>query len=227
MVRTAAEERAHWDATIYRAPFWTEDVWSPPEGWRRDLFLKEHRDIWEQGQRDSLAKIVPHVAAGLRPGGRVLDLGCGVGRVTIPMARLCPQAEIVGIDISPVAIERACDARDEAGVANATFLIGDGRTIPDVGPLDAAYSMLMFQHCEPETVRGYLDGLVGALKDYAPFRFQWTVGETHEPYAHDHPDSIVREWAGLLTLSGGSLEQDEQYPTWRWATLWREVRPLW
>src|SRR5688500_14231825 len=61
----------------------------------------EHRftDYWLQS--------LPEVAARLRAGGRMLDVGCGSGRVCLAFAKAFPQAEIVGIDPDEASIARA------------------------------------------------------------------------------------------------------------------------
>ena len=48
------------------------------------------------------------VEAGLSPGMRVLDIGCGPGDVSFLAASLVgPAGEVVGVDMSPAAIEVA------------------------------------------------------------------------------------------------------------------------
>jgi len=56
------------------------------------------------------------------PGRRVLDLGCGVGRHSIGLARL--GFELTGIDVSRYALDRAAGAADAAGV-RVDWLQGD------------------------------------------------------------------------------------------------------
>lgn len=61
----------------------------------------EHRftDYWLQA--------LPEVVAKLRAGGRMLDVGCGSGRVCAAFAKAFAQAEIVGIDPDEESIRRA------------------------------------------------------------------------------------------------------------------------
>jgi SAM-dependent methyltransferase len=66
--------------------------------------------------------------AGLRPGLRVLDVGCGCGDTTIELAtRVAPGGEALGIDISKPMLTRAMQQAKAAGVANARFEIADAQ----------------------------------------------------------------------------------------------------
>lgn len=67
--------------------------------------------------------------AGLRPGLRVLDVGCGCGDTTIELAnRVAPGGEVLGIDISAPMLTRAAQQARAATVANARFEIADAQT---------------------------------------------------------------------------------------------------
>lgn len=74
-------------------------------------------------------------ALALRPGMRVLDVGCGPGRHVHGLARL--GLEVVGIDISQRFVEVA--TRDAP--AGATFVRGDARQMPFDAEFDAAISL--------------------------------------------------------------------------------------
>ena len=56
-------------------------------------------------------------------GGAVLELGCGTGRVTIPLAQ--NGVEIVGLDIVPGMVERA---RQKSGEVSIEWILADVRT---------------------------------------------------------------------------------------------------
>jgi methyltransferase-like protein/SAM-dependent methyltransferase len=71
-----------------------------------------------------------HLAAvaalfGMEPGGleeaRVLEIGCAGGGNLLPVAAAYPGSTLVGVDVSPVQIERARDAVDALGLRNVSL----------------------------------------------------------------------------------------------------------
>jgi ubiquinone/menaquinone biosynthesis C-methylase UbiE len=68
--------------------------------------------------------LVEHFLGG---GGRVLDLGCGNGRVALALAAL--GYEVEGLDISPSMVEEARAAAEAAGI-DARFRVGDAVKLP-------------------------------------------------------------------------------------------------
>lgn len=76
-------------------------------------------------------------------GQRVLDVGCGFGDTTQQIAAMVgPNGEAVGVDAAHNFIEAATQEADEAGVANARFLVADVQTDPLGGPYDMAFSRM-------------------------------------------------------------------------------------
>ena len=74
----------------------------------------------------------------LRPGDRVLDLGCGTGRVSIAAA--AQAKEVVAIDRRPEAIAYASQQAEEANVDNIRFVEGEAvELLPGLGTFDAAF----------------------------------------------------------------------------------------
>ena len=67
--------------------------------------------------------------AGIAPGERVVDAGCGCGETTITLAtRVGSQGLVLGIDISTPMLERAAATARAAGVANVRFENADAQT---------------------------------------------------------------------------------------------------
>lgn len=79
---------------------------------------------------------------GLRPGQRVVDLGCGSGRTTLELAaRVGPGGEVVGADISAEMLARGRERAAQLGAGNVEFVHADVQ-VHDFGEarFDAAYS---------------------------------------------------------------------------------------
>jgi ubiquinone/menaquinone biosynthesis C-methylase UbiE len=73
--------------------------------------------------------------AGVRPGMRVLDVGCGPGRITLPAAqRVGANGEVVALDIQPAMLQRLQKKLEAQKVANVRLLhagAGEGKTEPE------------------------------------------------------------------------------------------------
>ena len=93
-------------------------------------------------------------SAGIHPrfGGRVLDFGCGLGRLTNALGRRFDTA--VGVDISPTMVDRA-QAQAPAGVS---FVVNrsDDLSQFDDSSFDFVYSNIVLQHVSNELQRAYL-----------------------------------------------------------------------
>lgn len=65
--------------------------------------------------------IVGHL--GLAPGMRALDIGCGPGRITIPLARAVgPSGRVIAVDVQPEMLGRVEAKARAAGLANISFV---------------------------------------------------------------------------------------------------------
>ncbi len=82
----------------------------------------------------------------VRPGCRVLDLGCGTGTLTIMLKQACPEATIVGLDGDP---EILAIAQAKAAAAGADIEFHHGMAFaPPFEPrsFDRVVSSLVFHH---------------------------------------------------------------------------------
>ncbi|MDR2359666.1 MAG: 23S rRNA (uracil(1939)-C(5))-methyltransferase RlmD [Oscillospiraceae bacterium] len=78
-------------------------------------------------QAEKLYKIAIDFAEVL-PGESVLDLYCGVGVITLLIARKC--ARVTGVEISAAAIQSAKENAALNGITNAEFIVGDAAKTP-------------------------------------------------------------------------------------------------
>jgi 2-polyprenyl-3-methyl-5-hydroxy-6-metoxy-1,4-benzoquinol methylase len=82
--------------------------------------------------------------AGIRPGMRVLDLGCGAGDVAFVAADLVgPGGFVVGVDRSPDALARARLRAGQHGLTQVQFVEGDIHDPVPGGPFDAIVERLV------------------------------------------------------------------------------------
>ena len=63
-------------------------------------------------------------AAGLKPGQKVLEVGCGPGFFTIPAAKIVGNEGVVyAVDVHPLAIERVKEKIERGGIKNITPIL--------------------------------------------------------------------------------------------------------
>src|SRR5947209_13130288 len=73
----------------------------------------------------------PTAFASLRPGETVVDLGCGGGLdVLLAAARVGPEGQAIGIDMTPEMIERARRNAQRQGAANVAFHLSTVDRLP-------------------------------------------------------------------------------------------------
>ena len=65
---------------------------------------------------------VPGLPQRLTHGARVLDVGCGLGRSTLALARAFPASTFLGLDPHAPSIQRAHEHAAQAGLRNASFV---------------------------------------------------------------------------------------------------------
>jgi SAM-dependent methyltransferase len=86
-------------------------------------------------------------AAGLSPGQRVLDLGCGLGHVSLLAAELVgPDGSVTGLDADAALLAIAEQRRLAAGATNVRFVEGDVRTWRADNDYDAVVGRLILFH---------------------------------------------------------------------------------
>jgi trans-aconitate 2-methyltransferase len=104
--------RVDWDAATY------DRVADPQEEWGREV----------------LARLE------LRGDERVLDAGCGSGRVTRLLAERVPRGHVIGVDASPSMIERAREALGP----EVELIVSDLLDLELADPVDAVFSNATF-----------------------------------------------------------------------------------
>ena len=111
----------------------------------------------------------------LSSGARVLDVPCGAGRLSVPLA--ARGAALTGIDISPAFVEAAREAASAAGVS-ARFSVGDMRELPR-GAFDAVFCFgNSFGYLDDPGNEAFLEAVAESLVPGG--RFALDLGQTAE-----------------------------------------------
>jgi 2-polyprenyl-3-methyl-5-hydroxy-6-metoxy-1,4-benzoquinol methylase len=119
-------------------PHWYETLFD-------DRYLTFYDEVLGKGMAMADAEFAD-TALALQPGSKVLDLGCGVGRHAVPLARMGHQ--VTGVDLSARMLELAADLAREQEVS-LTLERRDMRELDGLGPFDACVCLY--------TVLGYFD----------------------------------------------------------------------
>lgn len=83
------------------------------------------------------------------PKTRMLELGCGRASLTLS---LCPEiGDLVGVDISDVAVAQATQWAKDHGIKNARFLVGDCTKLTLDERFDVVWSQGLIEHFEDST----------------------------------------------------------------------------
>ncbi|MCU0494358.1 MAG: methyltransferase domain-containing protein [Chloroflexaceae bacterium] len=101
--------------------------------------------------------------AGLRPGMRALDVGCGGGAVTLELARrVGPQGHVTGLDFDETILALATQDAANAGLHNITFRYADATILAEPPIYDLVYARFLLSHLA--NVPQALAGLVRAAR---------------------------------------------------------------
>lgn len=165
------------------------------------------------------------------PDWRVLDLGCGAGRLLLVMRHMFAQVD--GVDFSPKMLtlaKRYCE-----GVGVGRLILNDGETLAGLASTyyDLVYSMLVFQHIRSRRVAlSYASEVHRVLKYGGVFRLQ--VHEVNENLGAPDEEGNPRVQYGmagngytpaalvdLLGEGGFQSVEVEQVPPWLWATAYK------
>ncbi|MGW2397969.1 methyltransferase domain-containing protein [Kitasatospora sp. NPDC001664] len=107
----------------------------------QESVLRSHRS---RTAADSAAYLLPE----LRPGQRLLDIGCGPGTITADLARLVgPEGRVVAVDREPQVLAEAAAHAAEQGLGNIVFETADAHRLPYAdGEFDVVHAHQVLQH---------------------------------------------------------------------------------
>ena len=136
------------------------------------------KDFWQSGVNDC-EKILgrnsdrfSNILQGKDPKKmHVLEIGCGIGRLLIPMSNIFQN--VVGIDISPEMVRIGKEKTQEISNCEIVENNGSDLSLFSDNYFDFCYSFIVFQHIpEKKIVEEYIKEVSRVLKPGCLFRFQ-------------------------------------------------------
>jgi SAM-dependent methyltransferase len=177
-----ASEPTHSTDAAWRA--WGEQdpyfgVITQPKFRRKNLTPDTLDEFFRSGQKHVdhvMVKCRQFIDPAFRP-KRVLDFGCGVGRLLPALAAQAgPTGQVLGLDISDAMLAEARSNCDRLGVKNVTLARSDDELSEAEGDFDLVHSAIVLQHIEPARGRGLFAQLVARIQPGG-------IGALHLTYA--------------------------------------------
>lgn len=173
------------------------------------------------GLEQHVLPLIADVLPQLRQGIRVLDVGCGKGRVLLYLAEKFPSSEFVGYELSENALAEAKKQAEHHGLKNVRFIQRDltdydQSVEPELFDLVTAFDAIHDQ----ATPQGVLNGIYKTLKKNGTFLMQDIRASSQLQNNLDHPIapllytlstmhcmtvSLAQGGAGLGTMWGEEL----------------------
>ena len=168
--------------------------------------------FWREGERD-LDTLLGTLGLSVSPTDAVLDVGCGIGRLTSVLAGRA--ARVTALDVSPEMLARAQELNPS--LENVEWVLGDGETLTgiDDASMDAVVSHVVLQHIPSAQVQlGYIREFGRVLRPggWAAFGLSTDPG-VHQP-PRTKPEDTRHSRRGFLKALVGGNPGGQDEPEW-------------
>jgi SAM-dependent methyltransferase len=205
VTRRVRDTDRDWEKIAKECPYW--GVLSADEFKGSNLSEPARRKFFASGEAyvsNLLGFVERHF--GLVPLEKLLDFGCGVGRLVIPFA--AHARKVVGVDAAPTMLERCHDNIQMLRINNVSLILGDDDLTNVTGPFDFINSTIVLQHIPPTRGLHLLEKLLTLLSPGGIFAVQMTYGRARRFLEHERPRARFyrRSGSALIDL----LESEHQ-----------------
>jgi N-acetylglucosaminyl-diphospho-decaprenol L-rhamnosyltransferase len=177
-----------WDEKARENALWFVDTGLDYENPDADSF-------WRRGE-DVVESMLDSVGLSIEPHEEVVDIGCGVGRLTRALAERA--GRVYGIDVSSEMLDQARQQNPQ--LENVEWLHGDGQSLAPLADssVDGCFSHVVFQHIpDPEITLNYVREMGRVLRPGGWALFQVST----DPSVHRRPRRFLgrredRAWWG-------------------------------
>ena len=171
---------------------------------RLDYGAPDVQRFWDGGE-EALDLLLEIAGTAIEPGDTVLDIGCGLGRLT--RAAAARAERVLALDVSAEMLEQARSLN--ADLHNVQWIHGDGHTLEPLpnASVDCCISIVVFQHIpDPTITLGYLREVARVLRREGRAAFQVSTDERiHHP---------TQPWRSRLRAIAGRAPRGQANPAW-------------
>lgn len=164
--------------------------------------------LWEDGEH-TLDTLLDLLGVGLRAEDHLVEIGCGIGRLTRALASRV--ARVSAVDVSEEMLARA--RAHHPGLGNVDWVRGDGRTlaaVPDA-TADGILSHVVFQHLpDPALTLGYVSEMGRVLRPGGWAGFQLSTDPAVHAPREPRGAALRRRALGRL----GRAPRGVDHPAW-------------
>ena len=156
---------------------------------------KDAKQFWNSGEHDvrgiikSDKEFFQILTKGKPKSMKILEIGCGIGRLLIPMSKIF--GEVIGVDVSPEMIRIGKEYTKN--ISNCKLFENNGRDLSmfSDNSFDFCYSHFVFQHIpDIETIKNYLLETARILKKDSLFKVL-IRNKTNDD------DTVISTWNGI------------------------------
>jgi trans-aconitate 2-methyltransferase len=148
---------------------------------------------------------------------RILEIGCGYGRLIREISKLYPDVPITGIDINPQVLHEAFIWTGRHPHVNHQTRYVCHDNLSGMRDYDAIYSVAVFQHLPDAEKRAYIAQSYNTLRDDGVLRVQFIEGERDNHLDHWTPLDVMTGWFDDVGFNVAATET-RAHPQWSWIT---------
>jgi ubiquinone/menaquinone biosynthesis C-methylase UbiE len=163
---------------------------------------------------------------------RIVDLGCGTGSTTLLLKQAFPQAEVIGLDLSPYMLFMADHKTQQAGL-EIQYLQGNAAATPfPNGSFDIVTASLLFHETPPVLTRQICQEALRLLKVGGQMlvldgnqetlrQVTWLHDLFEEPYLRSYAAGSLDAWMGAAGFGAVRTESN-----WGLNQITQGIKPL-
>lgn len=158
----------------------------------------ENDEVFDRSGTSDAHKFIKILSPYMEADWRVLEVGCGIGRMMKPMAGHFK--EVCGVDVSSEMISQG--AKYLENFQNVSFFENNGVDLKIFKPgrFDLVYSCIAFQHMSRGVFNGYMFEINRVLRPGGFLEFQAYVGSRRDPPLEDTLTVRIYEESELLEM---------------------------